>query len=29
MFDNATAAMAFFGIVEAQLTGEPLPEGIG
>lgn len=29
VFDNATAAMAFFGIVEAKLTGEPLPKGIG
>jgi LDH2 family malate/lactate/ureidoglycolate dehydrogenase len=29
VFDNATAAMAFFGIVEAKLKGEPLPEGIG
>jgi len=29
VFDNATAAMAFFGIVEAKLKGETLPEGIG
>lgn len=29
VFDNATAAMAFFGIVEANLKGEPLPAGIG
>lgn len=29
VFDNATAAMAFFGIVEAKLKGEPLPKGIG
>ena len=29
VFDNATAAMAFFGIVEAKLKGEPIPEGIG
>lgn len=29
MFDNATAAMAFFGIVEAKLKGEALPEGVG
>ena len=28
VFDNATAAMAFFGIVEAKLKNEPLPEGI-
>lgn len=28
VFDNATAAMAYFGIVEARLKGEPLPEGI-
>ncbi len=28
VFDNATAAMAYFGIVEAKLKGEPLPEGI-
>lgn len=29
VFDNATSAMAYFGIVEAQLKGEPLPVGIG
>lgn len=29
VFDNATAAMAYFGIVEAKLKGEVLPEGIG
>lgn len=29
VFDNATAAMAYFGIVEAKLKGEELPEGIG
>lgn len=29
VFDNATAAMAFFGIVEAKLKGEALPKGIG
>lgn len=29
VFDNATAAMAYFGIVEAKLKGEPLPKGIG
>lgn len=29
VFDNATAAMAFFGIVEAKLKGEVLPEGVG
>lgn len=29
VFDNATAAMAYFGIVEAKLKGEPVPEGIG
>ncbi len=28
VFDNATAAIAFFGIVEAKLKGEALPEGI-
>jgi L-2-hydroxycarboxylate dehydrogenase (NAD+) len=28
VFDTATAAMAFFGVVEAKLKGEPLPEGI-
>lgn len=29
VFDNATAAMAYFGVVEAKLKGEPIPEGIG
>jgi LDH2 family malate/lactate/ureidoglycolate dehydrogenase len=29
VFDNATAAMAYFGIVEANLKGETLPKGIG
>lgn len=29
VFDNATAAMAFFGIVEAKLKGEALPAGVG
>jgi len=29
VFDTATAAMAYFGIVEAKLKGEPLPKGIG
>lgn len=29
VFDNATAAMAFFGIIEAKLKGETLPEGVG
>lgn len=29
VFDNATAAMAYFGIVEAKLKGEQLPEGVG
>lgn len=29
VFDNATSAMAFFGIIEAKLKGEQLPEGIG
>ncbi|MCA9325445.1 Ldh family oxidoreductase [Candidatus Saccharibacteria bacterium] len=29
VFDNATAAMAYFGIVEAKLKGEAIPEGIG
>lgn len=29
VFDNATAAMAYFGIVEAKLKGEKLPQGIG
>ncbi len=29
VFDNATAAMAFFGIIEAKLKNEQLPAGIG
>lgn len=29
VFDNATAAIAYFGIVEAKLKGENIPEGIG
>jgi LDH2 family malate/lactate/ureidoglycolate dehydrogenase len=29
VFDNATAAMAYFGLVEAKLKGESIPEGIG
>lgn len=29
VFDNATAAIAFFGVIEAKLKGEPLAEGIG
>ncbi len=29
VFDNATAAMAYFGIVEAKIRGEQLPTGIG
>lgn len=29
VFDNATAAMAYFGIVEANLKGEQIPQGIG
>ncbi len=28
VFDTATAAMAYFGIFEAKLKGEPLPEGV-
>lgn len=28
VFDTTTAAIAFFGIVEAKLKGEPLPKGI-
>jgi len=28
VFDNATAAIAFFGVVEAKLKGVPLPEGV-
>jgi LDH2 family malate/lactate/ureidoglycolate dehydrogenase len=29
VFDTATAAMAYFGVVEAKLKGEALPEGVG
>jgi LDH2 family malate/lactate/ureidoglycolate dehydrogenase len=29
VFDNATAAMAYFGIIEAKLKGQSLPDGIG
>jgi LDH2 family malate/lactate/ureidoglycolate dehydrogenase len=29
VFDTATAAMAYFGVVEAKLKGEELPEGVG
>lgn len=29
VFDNATAAMAFFGIIEAKLKWETLPEWVG
>lgn len=28
VFDTATSAAAYFGVVEAMLTGQPLPEGI-
>ncbi len=28
VYDTATAAMAFFGVMEAKLKGEPLPEGV-
>lgn len=28
VFDCATAAVAFFGVVESYLKGEPLPEGV-
>jgi len=28
VFDCATAAMAYFGVVEAKLKGEPLPNGV-
>ena len=28
VFDTATAAIAYFGVVEAMLKGEPLPEGL-
>ena len=27
VYDTTTAAMAFFGVVEAKLKGDPLPEG--
>jgi LDH2 family malate/lactate/ureidoglycolate dehydrogenase len=27
VFDTATAAIAYYGVVQAMLTGEPLPEG--
>lgn len=29
VFDTATAAMAYYGVLEAKLKGEPLPEGVG
>lgn len=29
IFDTATAAAAYYGVVEAMLKGEPLPEGVG
>lgn len=29
VFDTTTAAMAYFGVVEANLKGQPIPEGIG
>jgi LDH2 family malate/lactate/ureidoglycolate dehydrogenase len=29
VFDTATAAMAYFGVVEAKLKGEALPGGVG
>lgn len=28
VFDTATAAIAYFGVMEAMLKGEPLPEGV-
>jgi len=28
VFDTATAAIAYFGVIEAMLKGEPLPEGV-
>ena len=28
VFDCATAAMAYFGVVQANIKGEPLPEGV-
>lgn len=29
VFDTATAAIAYYGVVEAMLKGRPLPEGVG
>ncbi len=29
VFDTATAAAAYYGVVEAMLNGQPLPEGVG
>lgn len=29
VFDTATAAIAYYGVVEAMLKGEPLPKGVG
>ena len=29
VFDNATAAIAYFGLVEAKIKGEKIPDGIG
>jgi LDH2 family malate/lactate/ureidoglycolate dehydrogenase len=29
VFDTTTAAMAYFGVMEYKLKGEPLPEGVG
>ncbi|HET9412053.1 MAG TPA: Ldh family oxidoreductase [Candidatus Saccharimonadales bacterium] len=28
VFDTATAAIAYYGVVQAMLTGEPLPKGV-
>lgn len=28
MFDTSTSAIAYFGVMEALLTGNPLPEGV-
>ena len=28
VFDTATAAIAYYGVVQAMLTGKPLPEGV-
>jgi LDH2 family malate/lactate/ureidoglycolate dehydrogenase len=28
VFDTATAAVAYYGVIQAMLTGEPLPEGV-